>query len=318
MGPSPLPPSLGYSFLVSDARDHGIDRPRLRRRDLTRPFHGVRVRSDGHAPDTHDRHGRELGDRERAHLARVRAYEPLLTDGRFLSHVTAAVAWGTQLPSHVIRDVVHVAVSAPNRLPRGSGVRGHQVRPTMATWRIDGFTGLALAGPATTWAMLGAVLKDPYDLVAAGDSLVREWRVVNPLASIEDLERVAARGRWAGITALRAALPRIRTGSASRPETHQRLLLIDRGLPEPALNVEIWESGVFLGTVDAILPGLKIALEYEGDHHRLDPKQWSYDIGRYDRMREAGWIVIRVTRDDLFAHPERVVARVRAAIASRA
>lgn len=235
------------------------------------------------------------------------------------SHVTAAIVWDIPLPFTVIIDAaLHVAVAAPRRLPRAKGVRGHQVTAAACTFARDPRTGLVVADPATTWAMLASVLKDPYDLVAAGDAVVRTWRVDQPLATITDLESTVRRGRRVGVIALRGALPQIRVGSASRPETRTRLLIVDAGLPEPELNFEIRIGGEYFGAVDLALPGLRIAVEYEGEHHLRDPAQWARDIERYDRLRAAGWIVIQITKADLFNHPGRVVDRVRAAIAARA
>jgi hypothetical protein len=121
-----------------------------------------------------------------------------------------------------------------------------------------------------------------------------------------------------GVGKLRAALPSIRTRSASRPETRCRLALVEAGLPEPALNFDVVEHGRALGCVDLAYPELRIAIEYEGEHHLLDPEQWARDIERYDRLREAGWVVIRVTKTELFRSPNLLIARVRRARAARA
>ena len=41
-------------------------------------------------------------------------------------------------------------------------------------------------------------------------------------------------------------------------------------------------------------PDLKIALEYDGDHHRTDPAQFARDIVRLEELAALGWLVIRV------------------------
>jgi len=180
--------------------------------------------------------------------------------------------------------------------------------------RRDPHTGLMLASPATTWAMLGAVLVDCDDVVAAGDAAVREWRVAEPLASMAQLSAAIDVGRRIGIGRLRTALPFVRTRSGSRPETRLRLLLVAAGLPEPELNADVFDGGRHLGCVDLAYPSLRIAIEYEGEHHLLDPQQWASDIQRYERLTAAGWTVIRVTKTDLFGTPAEVVARVRRAM----
>jgi len=85
----------------------------------------------------------------------------------------------------------------------------------------------------------------------------------------------------------------------------------------PVLNYDVYEGGIRLGCVDLAYPELRIAIEYEGEHHLLDPEQWTRDIARYERLTAAGWRVIRVTKTELFGNPAEVVRRVRAAIAER-
>lgn len=316
---TPLPRELGDRFTVASARARGVAPARLRRRDLVTPFHGMRARNAAAVVFDRDRLGRPLGDIEQAHLCRAFDYSVRMTDHEFFSHRTAAVIWGIPLPSWILAAAeLDVGVFAPQRLPRSRGVRGHQTVPTLTAIVVDPFTGLAVASPAATWAMLGGMLHNHFDLVAAGDSVVRDWRVSPPLASIEDLGATVEAGRRIGVRNLREALPHVRTRSASRPETWTRLVLIKGGLPEPRLNFDVFDDdGLKLACVDLAYPELRIAIEYEGEHHLLDPAQWSRDIARYDALRAAGWHVISVTKDELFRTPQMLLARVRRVIVER-
>ena len=240
-----------------------------------------------------------------------------MPEHEFFSHVTAAVIHEVTLPESLLEGAdLHVAVLSPLRLPRSHGVRGHQAVPRLTVVGQGARASLRVADPATTWAMLGAVIRHPHDLVAAGDSLVRDWRTV-PAATIADLDRAIRRGRRVGIRRLRAALPDVRTRSASRPETRTRCVIVEGRLPEPELNYDVYEYGVRLACVDLAYPRLRIAIEYEGEHHLIDPVQWARDIARYESLAAAGWKVIRVTKSELFGTPESIVRRVRAAIAER-
>jgi hypothetical protein len=309
-----LPTELGPHFLVGAARRAGVPSGRLRRADLVAQFHGTRTIADATEP-AEDRLGKKLGDAEREHLWRAAAVAAGMGRHQFFTHITAAIAWGLPLPISVVRDAdVHVGVLSPARSPRMRGVRGHQVPPHLTSIRRDSHTGLLLASPATTWAMLGAVLVDRDDIVAAGDAAVRVWRVAEPLTSMAQLGAAVDAGRRIGVGRLREALPLIRTRSASRPETRLRLLLLAAGLPEPELNANAFEGGRYLGCIDLSYSSLRIAIEYEGEHHLLDPEQWARDIQRYERLAAAGWTVIRVTKSDLFGAPAEVVARVRRAM----
>lgn len=74
------------------------------------------------------------------------------------------------------------------------------------------------------------------------------------------------------------------------------------------------EYGVVIAEVDMGWEEFKIAVEYEGDHHRTDRRQFSRDIHRFDQMIELGWIVIRVTVEDT---PASITHRIAAALARR-
>lgn len=313
-----LPSSLGDRFTTADAAAEGVPPSRLRASDLRRPFHGVRARA-ADLPEflLTDSRGIPRGRAEVDHLRRALDYLPRMAAHEFFCSVTAAIAHGLPLPAAVIDRAIDVAVFAPRRLPRTSGVRGHEASTKTVRSFIDPVSGLRMTTPATTWAMLGAVLTHPHDLIAAGDAVVRQWRVPAPLATRAQLQAAVDSGRRVGVVKLREALVHVRTRSASRPETRCRLALTDAGLPEPESNFDVIELGIALACVDLAYPALKIAIEYEGEHHLLDPEQWAHDIDRYDRLREAGWIVIRVTKAELFGAPSLVVRRVRRAIASR-
>ncbi|WP_375488120.1 DUF559 domain-containing protein, partial [uncultured Mycobacterium sp.] len=58
----------------------------------------------------------------------------------------------------------------------------------------------------------------------------------------------------------------------------------------------------------------KVAVEYDGDQHRSDRSQYSWDIRRLEMLERRGWIVIRVMATD---RPADIVRRVRAALARR-
>lgn len=59
---------------------------------------------------------------------------------------------------------------------------------------------------------------------------------------------------------------------------------------------------------------LRLALEYEGEHHRT-PQQFAKDIARYETMtNELAWIVIRITGRDT---PGGILGRLASAWARR-
>jgi hypothetical protein len=328
-----LPEDLGDAFRVHTALARGIGEKRLRGSDLVRPFRGVRVRRPIAGTDEDD--GMTPWQRRLADaLQCAHEYALRMPEHEFFSHQTAALLWRAPLPPNGdlfrsaghARELLHVSVLAPHRLPRGAGVRGHEAQPATSRVVIHPESGLRVASPATTWAMLGAVLRHPYDLIAVGDHMIRVPRMPGgfrktlppALAVPAHLEAALISGRRVGRPMLRAALPRLRTGSSSRPETWMRVTIVDAGLPEPELDVDVYApDGRFIGCVDGAYVDLKIALEYEGDHHRTDPATWNRDIHKHDDLVAHGWRVIRVTRAMLFVRPEELVRRVTQAIRTR-
>ncbi|MFV0319551.1 MAG: endonuclease domain-containing protein [Microbacterium sp.] len=332
-----LPSDLDFAFSVREAREAGVTRSRLRAADLTRTFHGARALvgadlvadSASNAARAYPRSPAARRIHERA-----REYEVVKREDAYFSHLTAAVLWDAPLPRHLFvaaggrpaafdPEMLEVSVPWPSRAPRG-GVRGHAIRPALARVVTHPVSRLRIADPTTTWAMLGGVLRHPFDLVAVADYFVRVQRppmsqpdaaMPAPLTTIAHLGDALTAGRRCSARVLRAALERVRTGSASRPETWTRLSLVDAGLPEPDLDVDVVdEDGRFLARVDMAYPRLRIAIEYDGQHHSSG-RQWESDVDRYARLEAAGWIVIRVTKGMLFGRPDVFVQRVRAALA---
>lgn len=78
------------------------------------------------------------------------------------------------------------------------------------------------------------------------------------------------------------------------------------GLPEPETNVDVGDMTRRISRVDLALIAYRLLLEYEGDQHRTDRRQWEYDVRRYEDLTAAGFIVIRVTAER-FRNPREVV-----------
>ncbi|CKI35416.1 hypothetical protein LTT02_25200 [Mycolicibacterium smegmatis] len=158
---------------------------------------------------------------------------------------------------------------------------------------------------------LDLACKFPEDVaVPAIDSLARAAKL--KVADIElAAEHHAARR---GIRQARTIIALVDPGAESPRETWLRLVVVRAGYPPPQTQYAVLnEYGALIGEVDMAWPELKIALEYEGQHH-TDPVTLRKDIQRADEMMENGWIVIRVTARDGEA---TVLKRVAKAWASR-
>ncbi|KAA0104227.1 DUF559 domain-containing protein [Mycolicibacterium sp. P1-5] len=170
--------------------------------------------------------------------------------------------------------------------------------------------GVAVTSPART--ALDLMCWYPTDTaITAVDALARATRL-----KTADIELLADRYRGRrGIVRARAALELVDSGAESPKETWLRLEIIRAGFPRPQTQVPVHnEYGVLIAEVDMGYEDLKIAIEYEGAHHRTDRRQFDKDIRRYDELIELGWIVLRFTAADT---PGTVMCKIAAALARR-
>jgi len=169
--------------------------------------------------------------------------------------------------------------------------------------------------PLRTWFDLAGMLSLD-DLVITGDFLLQRR---NPLATLADLDAYleGKRGTPGYRRAMRARAL-VRVGTDSPKETELRLLLIRHGLPEPGINVPMFdETGGWIQDPDMSYEREKVAIQYDGSHH-ASPAQRRSDIFRDENARDAGWRVVVLTQWDLnrFAPgmEPTAVTRVRAAL----
>ncbi len=143
--------------------------------------------------------------------------------------------------------------------------------------------------------------------VTAIDSLARATQL-----KTADVELLAERykGRR-GIRRARIAVSLVDAGAESPRETWLRLLLIRAGFPPPQTQIPVYdEYGQLVAVLDMGWEHLKLAVEYDGDHHWTDRRQFNKDIRRAEALTDLGWIDVRVTAEDTQGG---VIARVSAA-----
>ncbi|QUW18150.1 hypothetical protein [Agrococcus sp. Marseille-Q4369] len=183
--------------------------------------------------------------------------------------------------------------------------------------------GLPTLGPIGAFVTMGRSAEHEQ-LVMLVDALVtpsqryRDLRFERPYATLDELSAAVEQYRRApGAAALLAAIAAGRLGVDSPRESRSRLAIVAAGLPEPVVQHQVWHEGGLVAELDLAYPELRIAIEYEGDHHRTDSARWAKDIRRQERLEALGWIVIRATKADLRDGGRSLVTRVRAARARR-
>lgn len=169
--------------------------------------------------------------------------------------------------------------------------------------------GLPVTTPARTAFDLGRQ-HSPATAVARLDALMR----ATPFAIEEVLLLTRRHPRARQVRQLRQVLPRIDAGAASPKETWLRLTLIDAGLPTPQTQIPVVANYRTVAFLDMGWEEVKVAVEYDGDQHRTNRRQYVRDMRRLKTLEELGWIVIRVVAED---RPESIVRKVREALRRR-
>jgi very-short-patch-repair endonuclease len=179
------------------------------------------------------------------------------------------------------------------------GVRCYSVQvPSDELCRI---AGLPVTMPARTAFDIGRryASREIDKAVAHLDALGRATSL-----RVEDVHDIADRHRGArGIRRLYEALEFYDPGAESPKETWLRVLLVKAGFPRPRTQTPVGPYFLDMGWEN-----LKLAAEYDGDHHRSDPVQFAKDIERLERIAELGWLVLRASAK---SDKEEIVRRFR-------
>lgn len=272
-------------FLGREALGGGMSRHDLRR--WYRPlFRGVYIPK--HATPT-------LGDR---------AVGAWLTTGR--AGVIAGVAASALHGANWVDDDETVEVLVSERR-RQSGLIVRMDR--VAVDEVMTVGGLSVTTPARTAFDIGRHQRRA-DALARLDALSR----AAPFCAGE-VEDIAHRyGPVRGVRQLRELLPLVDSGAESPRESWLRLVVIDAGLPAPETQIPVWENGVPIAYLDMGWREIQLGLEYDGDQHRTDRRQYVKDLRRIPMLEGLGWEVIRVVAED---RPAEVLLRVREAYRRR-
>jgi hypothetical protein len=279
---------MGEPFIGSEAVESGIVMP-----------YALRSRFLGIHPDVYVAADTQLTAALRAHAAWLWSRRRGIVAGRSASALHGA-KW---IDDHASAELLYDYRRPP------SGIRTWSDR--VAEDEIQLVTGI----PATTPARTALDLACRYPVgkaVAAIDALARATDL-----KVIDVETLAERYRGRrGIRRARIALPLVDPGAESPRETWLRLLLIRAGFPPPQTQIPVHDGyGALVAVLDMGWEDLKLAVEYEGDHHRTDRRQFNRDIRRAEAVAELGWMDVRITAEDT---PGGVIARVSAAWQHRA
>lgn len=278
---------MAEPFIGSEAVAAGMTTHSQLRRRYTRVF-----------PDVYVSEGTELTALRRAHAAWLWSRRR----GVIAGFSAAALHGSNWIDATRAVDIIH-----DNRHPQ-AGLQTWGDR--LARDEIDMINGIAVTNQART-ALDLACWYPLTTAVAALDDLARATEF-----KAADVELLMARYRGRrGLHAARAALDLVDAGAQSPKETWLRLVLVQAGLPRPQTQIPVRdELGDVIAYLDMGWEDVKVAVEYDGDHHRSDRWQYNWDIRRMERLQHRGWVVIRVVAGD---RPAEILQRVRTARARR-
>lgn len=208
---------------------------------------------------------------------------------------TALELCGVELPRHSTLPQKDFYVTV-----RSKGTRSSLDNVDYRIWNakfnsIVFSNGVTCMHPMDAWIQFAQYL-NLTELVVLAEALIRRYGY-----AIEQFtQRLTAFHRVIGRARCEAALKLVKP-SDSVQETRTRLALMLFGLPIPQTQYGITDSeNGYTYTVDMAYPQYKVAIEYDGDHHRRFRKQYVRDQQKRRRLRQLGWTVIEVFADDLW------------------
>ncbi len=139
------------------------------------------------------------------------------------------------------------------------------------------------------------------------------------LVSVAEVADYAqARPGWRGVRRLLPRLALAEPATESPMETRLRLLLIDGGLPRPGAQFVVRDfHGDFVARLDLAYPNARLGIEYDGGGHR-EPAAWRDDLRRQNRLRAAGWTLLRYTAWEVYHRAEATCRQVRSVVSAAA
>jgi very-short-patch-repair endonuclease len=247
---------------------------------LTR--HLLRTRFVSLYPDVYIPPDANLGAVQRAYAAWLWSRRRGVVAGQSASALHRAKWVDAQAPAQLLYE--------HRRPPAGI----HTWLDRVADDEIQAIAGIPVTTPARTAFDL-ACRYPVVEAVAAIDALARATRL-----NAAQAELIADRYKGhRNIRRARKALDLVDAGAESPRETWLRLLLIEADYPRPRTQIPVYgEYRELVAMLDMGWEDVKIALEYEGDHHRTDRRQFNRDIARFEALPDLGWIVVRVTAED--------------------
>ena len=227
------------------------------------------------------------------------------------SHRCAAHLHGLPLLELPARPELTLASDSPTMAIKGCSVHHDRIPP----WQRNNLAGVVVTDHART--LFDLSIREPFvDAVLAVDAALHRR-----LTTHEELARVAAPYRGSRLfRRFERVLVFADARSASPGESLARVMFAEQGLPKPALAELIRIGGVVVAEVDFLWREEMTVGEFDGrlkyvpGNDRGEDALWQEKL-REDRLREAGFEVVRMTWAQVREQPAQTAERIRAAFA---
>ena len=164
--------------------------------------------------------------------------------------------------------------------------------------------------PTRTWLDI-ARTHGLADALSVGDRALR----MEMMRVDEAAEALAALGRLRGVRLAAKALPLLDGARETALESWSFAMFVEWGLPLPIMQQNLRDELGLIGRVDFYWPHARLVGEADG-RLKYDERGALYaEKRREDRIRAQGLGVVRWSWRDLADHPERLRARLTAALA---
>ncbi len=282
--------TVEWPFRAAEALDAGMLTFRELRRFYAAVYPGVWVPR-----------GVDLTPAQRAHAAWLWSGRNAVLAGLSASAMVGAKWIGPDAPA----ELAHINRRSPPLISVHSDV--------LLPGETQTISGLPTTTPARTAFDIGRRLR-LTDGVQRIDALMNATDV-----KVVDVQAVIARhpgGR--GVRRLAKTLALVDGGAESPYESLTRLLLVQAGFPPPQTQIPVYdEYGYVIARIDMGWEEWRVGVDFEGAHHWTDPKHREWDVERYVRLPELGWVDIRLTSRTLHNSPRVFLDRVGAALIAR-
>jgi hypothetical protein len=269
-------------FTSAQAREAGLNRWALTQAvaagEVRRVLTDVYVARD--APDTLE--------------LRARAAALVLGEHAVVVDRSAAWLWGVDVLRASELDVCPrletYVVSGCKRVTRREAGGGER---DLAPRDIARLGTVRLTTPLRTSLDLACRLS-PYQALAALDAFAR----IHGITTFDLMHELPRFRRRRGVVQARRLIPLVDGRAESSGESFTRLAIIDANLPLPRPQHWVTDRGQPVYRLDLAYPDLKICVEYDGQEYHASEEQREADRRRRAWLRDRGWLVIVVTKDD--------------------